>query len=281
MRRQVIFATALGLVAAALSVILGAYVVRQWPVWMVLRRTALHERVMVSAGEPITPRSIVVSLGVDGATCLDGVRCTPGQAAERFSRQGSTPVRTDPILFELHPGITFAELSPVFSKAVGRGWVNLSFLVETPQGPRALPLPLAVRFLLSPSFFLHGEKRELSKRPDRLWIMTEALRGGECLVKEIFQAEDPERMVTIRLDGGTLEGEPDGDRSWPGGHPPLGPWPPEMLRAFLSEPPVSALEPFVVLEVAGGDTAADVLRCLAALQAAAGDAVMVEIEAGS
>jgi hypothetical protein len=259
----------LGLGALAVASVLGVQVVRAWPTWKLLRRTAMKERIRVPEGEPLDPESIVLSVGADGGIFRDGLVSSAADLKIVLAKaQGvGMALRRDPVLLELHPESRIRDFKPVYEACCLGCWINLSFLVETPSGPRAIPFPVPMDITREDRYSLRGEQRKIPEKDDRLRVLVEAEAGGACRVERLFQ--DQGHVILL--------GDLNDPQPWTGAHPPLGVWSMEALRAFLDEPRVRALDPRVMLRLEGRETAADAIRSMADLRSVVGDDLLVVV----
>jgi hypothetical protein len=247
----------------------------------------------VSGGEPIDPDAVLVSIDASAREAyLGGAKAPFGEVRDRFPASknpeapgwlprfiaerlyqdaGETRLMEDPVLLELRPETVFRDQGAVFQALVGNGWTNVSFLVETPDGPRAVawPIPCFAR----PGISRGGRVWELPPKADRIWVVAAAAPGGRPVVKEILQGPKATRRV---LEGCVISDLPS--LPWGVDHPAFGPWTEEEFRSFLACRAVAPLDPVVVLRAAGEETAADVIACLIDLRGIAGDRLVLEVE---
>jgi hypothetical protein len=178
-----------------------------------------------------------------------------------------------PILIEVPPDSRVEKVNHLITLLLASKQENLVFLVETPVGPRGLPLPLELDttgFALT----VRGRHQSYADRADRIWIEVETIGlEGTCVVMKIQAEEDYQETPLVNID--EVE-HPELSRPVPP-HPPLGAWSVEDLQRYLSQPEVRSTEPIVVLRATGEDRMNDFLRCLSELTMAVGPDLVVYI----
>ena len=252
----------------------------------------ISEKIIVPCAEAIDPISTLISLDVNnGKTFLDGelisisdlrkklppmINPSPPSWLPRFlhnifyKNPGSMRYRRDPVVIESSPAATFHDVNVILEYLIINGWINISFLVQSSEGDGVVSICIPD---INSCYVRRSIIKQFPMREDELWIIIRIDTGGKIVVKDIVQGLASEKFITAINNNPKL---PKIWR-WSGDHPSLGPWSKEVLKSFISDPIISALDPFIILKVEGTETVFDVVRCLVDLRSVTEDHVILEI----
>ncbi|MBI2920059.1 MAG: hypothetical protein HYY18_03120 [Planctomycetes bacterium] len=207
---------------------------------------------VVEAGD-IQPGSTRITLTASRELRREGVPATFADLPERV--KGPAGVRREhPILIEADASLKIRDLIPLLESLLAGNSVNLSFLVATDRGPRALTFPVIMEHFCHDLWYWDGSREHHDSRA-HLWI---ELRP------------DPLRLVSVTTDREPrlVSEEPElrQPQAWSGDRPPDGPCSEETLKTFLGRPDVAALSPFIRLRLIPEDSLDSAFSTLSALR---------------
>lgn len=240
-----------------------------------LAKTRLKVHPVITGGSMIEKGALLLTLDAAGAIYKDG---QPARLEDVASLKRTDTYRDlDPVILEVHPSLTFKQCTDFLNALIGRALKgNVSFLVSTPNGPRAVTLPVSrdlphLSFITGRIAYDEGDKRPDEQR--HLWLSMRVGESGTLRVGSILRRRYDEVWFKDLDSPGAAD-----PRLWKGDHPVLGKWPEDQLRTFLSEKRIQELSPLLDLEVHPGDRIEDFLRCLDTLHRVAPGRVVVSLK---
>lgn len=210
---------------------------------------------VVEAGD-IQPGSTRITLTASRELRREGVPTTKADLPERVHGPAGAR-REHPILIEADSSLKIRDLIPLLKSLFNGNCVNLSFLVATDLGPRALTFPVIVEHFCHDLWYWDGPHEHYDSRA-HLWI---ELRPGPLRLVSVTTDREP-RLVSEEPDKLKTR-QP---QAWAGERPPDGPCSEETLRTFLGRADVAALSPFIRLQLMPEDSLDSAFSTLSALR---------------